>query len=101
MNDFDEQLRKLIHRERHNFAGSSSRAIVELVNLLFDFAIKIRASDLHIEPYEKSLRVRYRIDGQLQELHQPLPLHLADALTSRIKILAHMDTTAAFLPLDG
>ena len=101
MNDFDEQLRKLIHRERHNFAGSSSRAIVELVNLLFDFAIKMRASDLHIEPFEKSLRVRYRIDGQLQKLHEPLPLSLAEPLTSRIKILAHMDTTAAFLPLDG
>ena len=101
MNDFDEQLRKLIHMERHNFAGSSSRAIVELVNLIFDFAIKMRASDLHIEPFEKSLRVRYRIDGHLQELHQPLPLSLADALTSRIKILARMDTTAAFLPLDG
>ena len=101
MNDFDEQLRKLIHKERHNFAGSSSRAIVELVNLIFDFAIKMRASDLHIEPFEKSLRVRYRIDGHLQELHQSLPLHLADALTSRIKILARMDTTAAFLPLDG
>ena len=101
MKDFDEQLRKLIHMERHNFAGSSSRAIVELVNLLFNFAIKIRASDLHIEPFEKSLRVRYRIDGQLQELHQPLPLHLSDALTARIKILARMDTTAAFLPLDG
>ncbi len=99
--DFDEQLRKLIHRERHNFAGSSSRAIVELVNLLFDFAVKMRASDLHIEPFEESLRVRYRIDGQLQELHQALPLHLADALTSRIKILARMDTTAAFQPLDG
>ncbi len=41
MNDFDEQLRKLIHRERHNFAGSSSRAIVELVNLLFDLTEKI------------------------------------------------------------
>ncbi|MBQ6296697.1 MAG: type II/IV secretion system protein [Selenomonadaceae bacterium] len=101
MNDFDEQLRRLIHRERHNFAGNSSRAIVELVDLLFNFAIKMRASDLHIEPFEKSLRVRYRIDGQLQELHQPLPLHLADALTARIKILARMDTTAAFLPLDG
>lgn len=101
MNDFDEQLRKLIHRERHNFAGSSSRAIVELVNLIFDFAIKLRASDLHIEPFEKSLRVRYRIDGHLQELHQPLPLSLAEPLTSRIKILARMDTTAAFLPLDG
>ena len=101
MNDFDERLRKLIHMERHNFAGSSSRAIVELVNLLFDFAIKMRASDLHIEPFEKALRVRYRIDGHLQELHQPLPMHLAEPLTLRIKILARMDTTAAFLPLDG
>lgn len=101
MNDFDEQLRKLILRERHNFAGSSSRAIVELVNLLFDFAIKIKASDIHIEPFEKSLRIRYRVDGLLQELHQPLPMYLADALTSRIKILAKMDSTTAFLPLDG
>ncbi len=101
MNEFDEQLRKLIQMERHNFAGSSARAIVELVNLLFNRAIEMRASDLHIEPFEKSLRVRYRIDGQLQELHEPLPLSLADALTSRIKILARMDTTAAFLPLDG
>jgi len=100
MTDFDERLRKLIHMERHNFAGSSSQAIVELVNLIFDFAIKMRASDLHLEPYEKSLRVRYRIDGHLQELHQPLPLSMADALTSRIKILARMDTTT-FQPLDG
>ncbi len=101
MTDFDERLRKLIHMERHNFAGSSSRAIVELVNLIFEFAIKMRASDLHLEPYEKSLRVRYRIDGHLQELHQALPLSLADALTSRIKILARMDTATAFQPLDG
>ena len=101
MNDFDEQLRKLILRERHNFAGNSSRAIVELVNMLFDFAIKLRASDIHIEPFESALRVRYRVDGLLQELHQPLPMYLADALTSRIKILAKMDSTAAFLPLDG
>ena len=99
--DFDEHLRKLILMERHNFAGSSSRAIVELVDSLFDFAIKMRASDMHIEPFQEVLRVRYRIDGQLQELHQPLPLSLAEALTARIKILARMDTTAAFLPLDG
>ncbi|MBR3746942.1 MAG: hypothetical protein IKN27_08290, partial [Selenomonadaceae bacterium] len=82
MENFDEQLRKLIHRERHNFAGSSSRAIVDLVNLIFDCAIKMRASDLHIEPFENSLRVRYRIDGHLQELHSPLPITLADSLTS-------------------
>lgn len=101
MTDFDERLRKLIHMERHNFAGSSSRAIVELVELILNFAVKMRASDLHIEPYEKSLRVRYRIDGHLQELHQPLPLSMADALTSRIKILARMDTTNTFQPSDG
>lgn len=101
MNDIDEQLRKLILKERHNFAGSSSRAIVELVNMLLDFAIKVRASDIHLEPFENNLRVRYRIDGQLQELHKPLPIYLADALTSRIKVLAKMDSTAAFLPLDG
>lgn len=101
MNDFDEQLEKLIHMERHNFAGSSSRAIVALVNLIFDYAIKMRASDLHIEPFKDSLRVRYRIDGQLQKLHALLPLHLAEPLTSRIKILARMDTTVAFHPLDG
>ncbi|MBR3498817.1 MAG: type II/IV secretion system protein [Selenomonadaceae bacterium] len=101
MEDFDAQLSKLIHMARHNFAGSSSRAIVELVELLFRFAINLRASDVHLEPFEKSLRVRYRIDGQLQEIHQPLPLSLAGALTSRIKVLAHMDTSAAFLPLDG
>ena len=101
MNDFNEQIRKLIHMERHKFADSSSRAIVELVDFLFDVAIKMRASDLHIEPFENSLRVRYRIDGQLQELHQSLPLHLAEALTLRIKILAHMNTTAVFLPQDG
>ena len=101
MNDFDERLSKLLHRERHNFAGSSSRAIVELADMLFDFAIQVRASDIHIEPFEESLRVRYRIDGQLQELHQLLPLRVAEALTARIKILARMDTTAAFVPLDG
>ena len=101
MEDFDEQLRKLIHMARHNFAGSSSQAIVGLVNLLLRLAIKLRASDVHLEPFEKSLRVRYRIDGQLQEIHQPLPLNLANALTARIKVLAHMDTAAAFLPLDG
>lgn len=102
MNDYNERIEKLIHMERHNFAAkNSSRAVVELVDLLFEVATKERASDLHIEPFEKSLRVRYRIDGHLRELHKTLPLTLAEALTSRIKILARMDTTAAFLPLDG
>ncbi len=98
--DFKEKLHKLIHQAIHNFGGNS-QAIVQIVDLLFNFAIKVRASDLHLEPLEKFLRVRYRIDGHLHELHEPLPIKFAAALISRIKILAKMDTTATFSPLDG
>ena len=100
LNDFKEKLHKLIHQAQHNFGGNS-QAIVQIVDLLLDFAIKVRSSDLHFEPLENFLRVRYRIDGHLHELHEPLPIKFASALISRIKILAKMDTTAVFSPLDG
>ena len=100
LDDFKEKLNKLIQQAIHNFGGNS-QAIVQIVDLLLNFAIKVRASDLHFEPFEKFLRVRYRIDGHLQELHEPLPIKFAGALISRIKILAKMDTTATFSPLDG
>ena len=100
MGEFAERLHKLIHQAGHNFGGSS-QAIVQLVELILNFAVKMRASDLHIEPYEEFLRIRYRIDGHLQEMHEPLPLRFATAVAQRIKILARMDTTAAFSPLDG
>ena len=100
LNDFKEKLHKLIHQAQHNFGGNS-QAIVQIVDLLLDFAIKVRASDLHFEPLENFLRVRYRIDGHLHELHEPLPIKFASALIQRIKILAKMDTTAVFSPLDG
>lgn len=98
--DFKEKLRKLIHKAEHSFGGNS-QATVQIVDLILDFAVKIRASDLHIEPFENFLRVRYRIDGHLQELHENLPIKLSSQLISRIKILAKMDTAAAFSPLDG
>lgn len=98
--NFKEKLHKLIHQAMHGFGGNS-QAIVQIVDLILKFAIKVRASDIHIEPFENSLRVRYRIDGHLQELHESLPMKLADILISRIKILARMDTAAAFSPLDG
>ena len=100
MEDFKENLRRLIVQGQHNFGGNS-QAIVQIVDSILNFAIKMRASDLHIEPFEKFLRVRYRIDGHLHELHEPLPLSFANTLSSRIKVLAKMDTTAIFLPLDG
>src|SRR6185312_180613 len=64
--------------------------IVKLVNIVMTDAVKRGASDIHIEPYEKEYRVRFRIDGVLQHIMSP-PMKLKDAITSRIKIMAKMD----------
>ena len=74
--------------------------VVKLVNLILTDAIKKVASDIHIEPYEKSFRVRYRIDGVLYEVMKP-PLKLKNALTSRLKIMAELDIAERRLPQDG
>ena len=91
MEDFQEKLHKLIHRSRHNFGGAN-QSIIQIVDEILNFAIKMRASDLHIEPIEDFLRLRYRIDGHLHELHEPLPIRLADTLTARIKIFFRHST---------
>jgi type IV pilus assembly protein PilB len=74
--------------------------VVKLVNLILTDAIKKGASDIHIEPYEKSFRVRYRIDGVLYEVMQP-PTRLKAAITSRIKIMSQLDIAERRLPQDG
>jgi type IV pilus assembly protein PilB len=74
--------------------------IVKLVNLILTDAVKRGASDIHIEPYEKELRVRFRIDGVLQSIMTP-PLKLKDAITSRMKIMAKLDISEKRLPQDG
>jgi type II secretion system protein E len=74
--------------------------VVRLVNLLIEEAILREASDVHIEPYEDTLRVRYRIDGLLYEQEAP-PRRLQAALTSRIKIMAEMNIAERRLPQDG
>jgi type IV pilus assembly protein PilB len=74
--------------------------VVKLVNFLLMDAIDKRVSDVHIEPYEKVLRIRYRIDGVLQEVMKP-PYSLKDAITSRIKIMAELDIAERRLPQDG
>jgi type IV pilus assembly protein PilB len=74
--------------------------VVKLVNLILTDAIKKEASDIHIEPYEKSFRVRYRIDGILYEVMKP-PIKLRNAITSRLKIMSELDIAERRLPQDG
>jgi type IV pilus assembly protein PilB len=74
--------------------------VVKLVNMILSDAIKRKASDIHIEPYERSFRVRYRIDGVLYEVMKP-PLKLKNAITSRLKIMAELDIAERRLPQDG
>ena len=79
---------------------TDSGPLVKFVNLMLTEAIKSKASDIHIEPYERRLRVRYRIDGLLHEKSQPPP-GVAAALSSRIKIMARLDIAERRRPQDG
>jgi type IV pilus assembly protein PilB len=74
--------------------------VVKLVNVVLMSAIQKGASDIHIEPYEKELRVRYRIDGLLYNIMSP-PMKFRDAITSRIKIMSKLDIAEKRLPQDG
>jgi type IV pilus assembly protein PilB len=74
--------------------------VVKLVNSLLADAIRKGASDIHIEPYEKMLRVRFRIDGELYEMMSP-PLRMKLAIISRLKIMAELDIAERRIPQDG
>jgi len=80
--------------------GVDDAPVVKLANYILTEAIKRRASDIHIEPYEKEFRVRYRVDGVLYEMMRP-PLRLRNALSSRLKIMASLDIAERRLPQDG
>ena len=74
--------------------------VVRLVNVVLMSAIQKGASDIHIEPYEKELRVRYRVDGILYNIMSP-PMKYRDAISSRIKIMSKLDIAEKRLPQDG
>lgn len=74
--------------------------VVRLVNAILTNAIKRRASDIHLEPFERMFRVRFRVDGVLEEIMRP-PLKLKNAITSRIKVMASLDIAERRLPQDG
>ncbi|HYR02523.1 MAG TPA: type IV-A pilus assembly ATPase PilB, partial [Syntrophobacteria bacterium] len=81
-------------------SAAEQAPVVKLVNLVLVDAIRKGASDIHLEPYEKSLRVRYRIDGVLYEIMRP-PLKLKNAIVSRLKIMSRLDIAERRLPQDG
>jgi type IV pilus assembly protein PilB len=92
----EEQEMNLSELER----AAEEAPIIKLVNLILTDAVKRGASDIHIEPYEKEVRVRFRIDGILQGVMSP-PMRLRDAIISRIKIMAKLDISEKRLPQDG
>jgi general secretion pathway protein E len=79
---------------------TSDAPIIRLVNLMLSQAVKDRASDIHIEPSQTLLKIRYRVDGILYDMLSP-PKHIQSALTSRIKIMAEMNIAEKRLPQDG
>ncbi|NCO69022.1 MAG: type IV-A pilus assembly ATPase PilB [Acidobacteria bacterium] len=101
----DEAALELMEEEEETDANklaneAEEAPVVRLVNIMLTDAIKRGASDIHVEPYEKNFRVRYRVDGLLREVMTP-PLRLKDAITSRIKVLSKLDIAEKRLPQDG
>lgn len=102
--DLDDEF-ELIHEEEEIDVQEIQKTVedapvVKLVNFILSDAVKKRASDIHIEPYEREFRVRYRIDGVLYEVLKP-PFKLKNAIASRIKILSSLDIAERRLPQDG
>jgi general secretory pathway protein E len=79
---------------------ASEAPVIRLVNLIIQRAVELRASDIHIEPFENRLKVRYRIDGVLEEGESP-PANLTAAVISRVKIMARLNIAERRLPQDG
>ena len=79
---------------------ASEAPVIRLVNQIITRAVETNASDIHVEPFEDRLRIRYRYDGILHEADNP-PFRLAAAITSRIKIMARLDIAERRLPQDG
>jgi general secretion pathway protein E len=96
-----EKFAPLVQEDAERLKDLASEApVIRLVNQIISRAVESQASDIHIEPFEGQLRVRYRYDGVLHEAESP-PARLAAAITSRIKIMARLDIAERRLPQDG
>ncbi|WP_395717966.1 GspE/PulE family protein [Prosthecobacter sp.] len=81
-------------------AEANSAPIVKFVDLVLQQAVKERASDIHFEPFEREFKIRYRVDGALYEMAPP-PVHLANSVLSRVKVMANMNIAERRIPQDG
>ncbi len=109
LEELEEQEIELLEedeQEEQDMSAAALRAqvddapVVKLINGILTDAVRRGASDIHVEPYEKDLRIRYRIDGALQEIMRP-PVRMKAALTSRLKILADLNIAERRVPQDG
>ncbi len=102
--EFDDENVEVVEESEDNIADAAQMAedapVVKLVNMILLDAIQKGASDIHIEPYEKVFRVRFRVDGALYEVTRP-PMALKNAVISRLKIMAQLDISERRLPQDG
>jgi general secretion pathway protein E len=100
--ELDEVASELMHEPEDLLDSSEDSApIIRLVNSLLQQAVKERASDIHIEPQEKDVQIRFRIDDMLREPMRPIPRRLQQAVVSRIKIMGKLDIAEKRLPQDG
>ncbi|MBL4866529.1 MAG: type IV-A pilus assembly ATPase PilB [Pseudomonadales bacterium] len=88
------------HKDEDTGAGADDAPIVKFINKILLDAIKMGASDIHFEPYEKSYRIRFRADGILREVTRP-PTNLAPRLAARLKVMSQMDISERRVPQDG
>lgn len=100
MDDLDVETEKTDKDGDDGASGIDEAPIVKFVNKLLIDAIRMGASDLHFEPYEKTYRVRYRIDGVMREISRP-PVQLAGKLAARLKVMSQMDISERRMPQDG
>ena len=102
MEGIEDDIELVEEMEDEDITGQDGQnaPVVKLVNTLLAEAVKLGASDIHIEPYERNMRVRYRIDGILSEVMEP-PIKLKNAITSRLKIMAELDIAERRIPQDG
>ena len=84
----------------NGMSGASEAPVVKFINKMLIDAIRMGASDLHFEPYEKSYRIRYRVDGVMMEIARP-PIQLAPKLSARLKVMSQMDISERRMPQDG
>jgi type IV pilus assembly protein PilB len=104
MDSLLDELEETVSSGKQNIDDQESLAqsapVVKLLNFVLFMAIRDRASDIHLEPFEDEFKIRYRVDGTLFELRSP-PSHLAVALISRIKVMADLDIAENRVPQDG